>query len=376
MADRELINAFEDCINRLRAGETIETCLRRYPHYATTLRPMLEAGLLVRRIGPSAAEISQAQDRIRHHIQDAVRGLPARPPRPLPARWVQIVAALVLIVIAGAIFAVLRDDDDPPAATRQPVATVATVTATPSPTLTLAPRETATFTATPTATLTATATATLTAAVTASPTETTGTTSDGGLQPVVESPTVTASPTATSTARPSRTPTFTATATRTPRPTRTATSTPSATATAEDDDDDGDTVETGCFLESAGLFDVRIRTGGSTDHPVIGLLLVGEDYPVIGFNPSNGIWYAVPLGEGETGWLAGSVTRLQGDCEDLPRLEYPPAPPNGSGDGEGGGSGEDDNDNSGSSDGDDDDDNSGSGGGGDDDDGDDDGDED
>lgn len=44
MADeQQLLDAFDDCLNRLKAGETEEACLQRYPALAEDLRPMLAA---------------------------------------------------------------------------------------------------------------------------------------------------------------------------------------------------------------------------------------------------------------------------------------------------------------------------------------------
>ena len=47
MAEQDIINALDDCINRLADGQSLEDCLRRYPQYASALRSMLETGRLV-----------------------------------------------------------------------------------------------------------------------------------------------------------------------------------------------------------------------------------------------------------------------------------------------------------------------------------------
>ncbi len=50
MAELDLTNVFNDCVDRMAQGQSIDDCLRRYPQYTSTLRPMLEAGLLVQRM--------------------------------------------------------------------------------------------------------------------------------------------------------------------------------------------------------------------------------------------------------------------------------------------------------------------------------------
>src|SRR5262245_47660771 len=64
MADRELLHALNDCVDQLAAGQSVEDCLRNHPHHAIALRPMLEAGLLVRRARVGSVEVAQAQDRV------------------------------------------------------------------------------------------------------------------------------------------------------------------------------------------------------------------------------------------------------------------------------------------------------------------------
>ncbi|MBL8165164.1 MAG: LysM peptidoglycan-binding domain-containing protein [Anaerolineae bacterium] len=101
MADRDLLNAFNDCIDRLGAGQSIEDCLRAYPQFAAALRPMLEAGALVQRMRTTPTEIQVAQERVRARYQQAVRANPRRY-RPVLPRFANLAAALLLFfVIAG-----------------------------------------------------------------------------------------------------------------------------------------------------------------------------------------------------------------------------------------------------------------------------------
>jgi hypothetical protein len=96
MSERQLIEAFNDCVNRLANGESIEECLRRHPQHAVALRPMLEAGLLVRRAQISPVEVVQSQDRVRARITQEVQGLRVRP-RASYGRYVALAASLLLV---------------------------------------------------------------------------------------------------------------------------------------------------------------------------------------------------------------------------------------------------------------------------------------
>lgn len=96
MVEQDLLNALDDCINRLAAGQNLEDCLRRYPQFASVLRPMLETGRLVNRARFTPAEIRESQDRVRFRVAEAVNTRRRRP-RPLPLRTLSLVASFVII---------------------------------------------------------------------------------------------------------------------------------------------------------------------------------------------------------------------------------------------------------------------------------------
>lgn len=177
--DLNLLNALDDCITRMRAGQSLEECLRHYPHFAVQLRPMLETGMLVRRARASASEVATAKDRVRFYLRQHTR----RRPHPFPLARLAAVIALVFLFGFGGLVA--------------------------GGVIPLRPNDTA-----PTATLTSTSAHTATPSVT--PTATPG---------------VTNTPSATASATPSATPTPSATYSRTPTATNTPTYTPSATLT-------------------------------------------------------------------------------------------------------------------------------------------------
>lgn len=100
MAERNLLDAFDDCINRVTAGQNIEECLRAYPQYAARLRPMLEAGALVKRAQASGVEVMAAQDRVRFQISQAVAQPLSRSEQPF-RRLSQLIAGLALVLVVG-----------------------------------------------------------------------------------------------------------------------------------------------------------------------------------------------------------------------------------------------------------------------------------
>ena len=75
---------------------------------------------------------------------------------------------------------------------------------------------------------------------------------------------------------------------------------------------------------TAGSLNVNVRSGPSTDYPIITALLAGSSAPVTG-QSVDGTWYVVTVG-GVRGWVAASVTSLSGPCQSLPLIQAPPLP--------------------------------------------------
>lgn len=98
MANQDLLNAFDDCITRLANGQNIDDCLRLYPQFAAALRPMLEAGLLARRIDMPIGEVNAARERVRTRLDDALQ-LPryTYPIRPLLSAAAALLIAFFVI---------------------------------------------------------------------------------------------------------------------------------------------------------------------------------------------------------------------------------------------------------------------------------------
>ncbi|MBZ0284942.1 MAG: DUF5666 domain-containing protein [Anaerolineae bacterium] len=96
MVEQELLNIFNDCIDRIGSGQTIEDCLGVYPHYASVLRPMLEAGNLVKRARTPHLEITSAQERVRLRYETAIRTPSRRRVYPL-GRFASLAAAVLIV---------------------------------------------------------------------------------------------------------------------------------------------------------------------------------------------------------------------------------------------------------------------------------------
>jgi hypothetical protein len=90
----------------------------------------------------------------------------------------------------------------------------------------------------------------------------------------------------------------------------------SGEATAE-----SETVAATCTVVSAAGTAVNVRSAPGTQYAVIGNLAAGQAYPVLG-QLAGGDWYQVSV-NGQTGWVAASVTQLEEGCTDLALVAAP-----------------------------------------------------
>jgi LysM repeat protein len=99
MAETPLQNAFNDCVERIHAGQSYEECLRLYPSLASELRPMLAAIHLTQLAMPRSQEIAAAKARGMHRLQMALdKGSHFRRGHPM-RRLLQVAAAVFISVI-------------------------------------------------------------------------------------------------------------------------------------------------------------------------------------------------------------------------------------------------------------------------------------
>ena len=81
-------------------------------------------------------------------------------------------------------------------------------------------------------------------------------------------------------------------------------------------------VAVSCTVASNAGGAVNLRSGNGTQYAIVGSLPLGQTFPVLGQNTSSGVWYQVDK-NGTIGWVAASVTRLEGDCAAMPVIAAP-----------------------------------------------------
>lgn len=81
-----------------------------------------------------------------------------------------------------------------------------------------------------------------------------------------------------------------------------------------------------CTITSARADGVNIRSGGSTNHPSVGILRTSDTATGIGFNSTNGGWYQIRMSNGVIGWVASFVVNAEGECNALPIVAFDAAP--------------------------------------------------
>jgi LysM repeat protein len=103
VANQDFLNAFNDSVDRINAGQTVEDCMRLYPRHAAVLRPLLETGRLIDRLSAPSLEVEQAKTRGRMRLEEALRA-PLPQKRTTPFRPYLNLAAAVLVIVFVATF--------------------------------------------------------------------------------------------------------------------------------------------------------------------------------------------------------------------------------------------------------------------------------
>jgi hypothetical protein len=93
-----LMDAFNECVDRVIAGESIERCLQDYPEHEERLRQLLETGELVHRAHYPGVVVEDAQDEVRARVIQTYR---SRGDRNMRRRsWFFPLAAVAVLVLA------------------------------------------------------------------------------------------------------------------------------------------------------------------------------------------------------------------------------------------------------------------------------------
>ncbi len=162
MAQKTIIDIFEECIVQLNQGQSIDDCLRRYPDHASRLRPMLETVASVHDTQVAASEMYEDQALVWQRLDAQLTdNIVSFPPRRRPNIRLQLLIALLFLLLAtmGTWFFMTRPDSNEDLEIKITVVASPTMTAsaTSSPTMTASPTVSPTNTASPTATATNTA---------------------------------------------------------------------------------------------------------------------------------------------------------------------------------------------------------------------------
>ncbi len=81
-----------------------------------------------------------------------------------------------------------------------------------------------------------------------------------------------------------------------------------------------------CVLATLENQAVNVRSGPSTDFPILVTISPQSMYPVIGRN-NDSTWFLITYGGGSNqGWVSASVTRLGGTCTAIPVATFAPLP--------------------------------------------------
>ncbi|MCC6801356.1 MAG: SH3 domain-containing protein [Anaerolineae bacterium] len=76
-----------------------------------------------------------------------------------------------------------------------------------------------------------------------------------------------------------------------------------------------------CTVASTTGGSINVRSGPGTQYTIVGNLAAGTSLPALG-QLAGGSWFQVNV-NGDIGWVAASVTRLDGDCGSLPTVAAP-----------------------------------------------------
>jgi len=99
--DRNMINAFDDAIERLATGEDLDQILEDYPDYADHLRDLLLISTRVAEVHNEDDSVVSAQSRGRDRLQQALKEKPKRTPRSRPRWYLTTVAAMFALLFVG-----------------------------------------------------------------------------------------------------------------------------------------------------------------------------------------------------------------------------------------------------------------------------------
>jgi len=64
----DIVEALADCLDAMRRGEKLATCLEMYPHYREELTPLLEIADLIKPLAPEVVPSSVFREQTRDRL--------------------------------------------------------------------------------------------------------------------------------------------------------------------------------------------------------------------------------------------------------------------------------------------------------------------
>jgi len=108
MAER-LENILDECLERLRQGDSVEQCLARHPEQAAELEPLLRVAMATQKASLAVEPRPEFKARTRYQVQALLHDKEGKPEPKKPGlvswvpKWVVVATSLVLIfLVAGA----------------------------------------------------------------------------------------------------------------------------------------------------------------------------------------------------------------------------------------------------------------------------------
>ncbi len=102
--NEKLNNVFDDCLERLLHGESVQACLRDYPDFASELEPLLRTAVAVQRTTNQIKPREEFRARARYEFRSAIAGASKPKSRPfwscLP-RWATVLSIILAVFVVG-----------------------------------------------------------------------------------------------------------------------------------------------------------------------------------------------------------------------------------------------------------------------------------
>ncbi|MBI2836472.1 MAG: hypothetical protein HYX85_02120 [Chloroflexi bacterium] len=102
---KDLDNIFNECLERMLLGDTLEQCLERFPDHVAELRPLIETALVLKR-ATALQPRPEFREEARRRFQAVLHDIPQKPRQFFfrgfwQPRWAMVVSVLLAVLMAG-----------------------------------------------------------------------------------------------------------------------------------------------------------------------------------------------------------------------------------------------------------------------------------